>query len=60
MTTPAALPPLALSRRVFVVALGGAMGGLALGLRLSPAEAQGLPPAPSRPSTSSRSERTAS
>ncbi len=49
MTTPAALPPLALSRRVFVVALGGAMGGLALGLRLSPAEAQGLPPAPFSP-----------
>jgi isoquinoline 1-oxidoreductase beta subunit len=50
MTAPAAVPELALRRRVFVVALGGAMGGLALGLRLSPAaEAQGLPPAPFAP-----------
>ena len=41
MTTASALPELALSRRVFVVALGGVAGGLVLGLRLSPtAEAQ--------------------
>jgi isoquinoline 1-oxidoreductase beta subunit len=41
MTTAPLLPELALSRRVFVVALGGAVGGLVLGLRLAPtAEAQ--------------------
>ena len=34
MTTAPALPELALSRRVFVAALGGAVGGLMLGLRL--------------------------
>ena len=38
MSTATAPPPteLALSRRVFVVALGGAVGGLVLGLRYSP------------------------
>jgi isoquinoline 1-oxidoreductase beta subunit len=50
MTTAAALPDLALSRRVFVVALGGAVGGLVLGLRLAPtAEAQGQPASPFAP-----------
>jgi len=50
MTTLAPLPELALSRRFFVVALGGAVGGLVLGLRLSPtAEAQGQPGSPFAP-----------
>jgi isoquinoline 1-oxidoreductase beta subunit len=41
MTTTPALPELALSRRLFVVTLGGAVGGLVLGLRLAPSsEAQ--------------------
>jgi isoquinoline 1-oxidoreductase subunit beta len=49
--TPAAgLPDLTPSRRVFIFALGGAMGGLALGVRFAPsAEAQGQPDSPFAP-----------
>ncbi len=50
MTTAPTLPELALSRRVFVVALGGAVGGLVLGLRVAPsAAAEGQPDSPFAP-----------
>ena len=42
MTTSASVPELEVSRRVFVVALGSAVGGLVLGVRFAPSvEAQG-------------------
>ena len=50
MTTAAALPGIGLSRRVFVVSMGGALGGLVLGLRFSPeALAQDQAPSPFAP-----------
>ena len=50
MTPSAGLPDLTVSRRVFIFALGGAMGGLALGVRFAPsAAAQGQPDSPFAP-----------